>query len=210
MIFDSIKKYYREIILLFTIFLDLIGFFGVIPPELEIVDKIIAWIVFAYFFYELSISRIFFGEKYPFIDIAVLFAYFNLITKNFLVFFSDILPNLSSESVIGIVSWFVRNSVSIEIYTFYTGAVLLIILSYYTAKSVRYKEGSLFSRLIGDRSSLDKGYIGAKEKAPSVLIKSIISFLVFNTFFVVVFNFLVEWLGFIEDDMITVISIELY
>jgi len=207
MIFSFIKKYYKELILLFTIFLDIIGFFGIITPELEILDKIIAWLVFAYFFYQISISKLFFGVRHRLVDVMLIFAYFNLVIKNFMAFLSEIISSLSSEKIIGLVSWVLNKDVSIEILTFYIGAVLIIIVSYITARFVKYTRESIYYRIIGDRSHLDDGYIGVKEKTPSITSKTFYSFILYNAFFLVIFNLLVEWLGFIEDDMITVFSI---
>ncbi len=201
------QKYFKELILLFTILLDIFGFFGLIRPEFEILDKIIAWIVFAYFFYELSISKLFFGKKNKTIDIVILFAYYNLISKNFIVFLADIINNITSEPLINIISWILAHAANIEVITFYLGGLIILFVSYLLSLHVDYTKKSLFSRLLGEDKIENQEYIGAKEKKSSTFKKIFILFILFNFFFIIIFNLFVEWLGFIEDDLITVFSI---
>jgi hypothetical protein len=202
-----LKNNFKILVLLFTILLDVFGFFGLISSEFEILDKIIAWVVFSYFFYELSVSKMLFGIKYKIIDFILVFAYFNLVTKNFIIFFNEILPSLKSQVIYDLVNWFVTNDVLLQLLTFYLGAILIIFVSYFTARYAKYTKESIYSKLVGDKTFENNTYIGAVEKSPHIMLKVIIAFLLYNAFFLVVFNLLIEWLGFIEDDLITIISI---
>lgn len=207
---DFIKKYYREILILCTVLLDIFGFTGLLTPEMEIIDKLISWVVFAILFYDLSITRLFFENTDKKIDFFILFSYYLLIAKNFLLLLSSKFEELQHGGLfhrLASVAMDKYMTLDIIVVSFYAATILIIFISVYTAKTMKYSKKSIFAVLMNDTVETQEGYVGVSDRSPSTAAKAFMSFFLYNTFFILIFNIMQEWLGYIEDDLITIVSI---
>ncbi len=189
--------YIEEMLLLYMLWSDISGFFGVIPADFEYVDKLIAWVVIALLLYRLSLTRILFGHKNPREDILLVVAFFLLVLKNNFT----IIKELVSESVLltPFFKFMLQNSIIIEKTAFYIGGLLLILLSVYTAKRLSIKKPSIM-HLIHEEGMPPQSYT-------KQLVRFTTVFLVLISFFIIIFNLIIEWVGYLHDDSITILSI---
>ena len=192
-----LRLYIEELVLMYMLWSDISGFTGVIPPDFEYIDKLIAWVVLALLLYHLSLTRILFGHKNPKEDLLIVLSFFFLVIKNNLYIIKLFAPE--SHLFTPYFKFMLKHAIAIEEGAFVLGGLLLIFLSFYTAKRLSIRKPSIM-HLIHEE--------GLPPKKTSVLFaRSITVFLVLIAFFIAVFNLFIELIGYLHDDSITILSI---
>ena len=209
---DAIKEVERklefgvgEILLIFLISLDIIEFAGILPHDLDYAKKIISWAALGYLLYTADLTEIFFGYKDKLIDVLLILAYFMLIMKNFVVFSKtavDAIGDVGGSFLMPLYLFILDNAYQFEMWTFYIGAGLIIAIACSNLfLNVDVKKPSMMAMIHREGPSS-----GAAER----LKRTATSFLIFVTFFIVVFNLVMEWLAWAIDSSILVLAIFFY
>ena len=76
-----------ELVLLFCIVLaNVVEFLGFLPGDLDVLDKVLAWIALAYLFIDTSLTTILVGYRKYKVDVIIVIAYLMFIVKDFTSF----------------------------------------------------------------------------------------------------------------------------
>ncbi|MBN1503385.1 hypothetical protein JW930_07635 [Candidatus Woesearchaeota archaeon] len=189
----------EEFILLTLIIVTVFEFFGVLPGEIEFIKKVVAWTALGYLLYKVSLSDIFFGHKHRHIDIILILSYFLLVLKNMVDY-----VHLSFEHsgyLISFYQYILDNALFFEQISFYIGCASLILLSFYITYCIDIKEPSIIHVIHGS---------GKSKLSLKSMVRLVSVYLVILGFFVIVFNFIIEWLGFALDAPVLIFAILFY
>ncbi|MBI2545839.1 hypothetical protein HYV81_01525 [Candidatus Woesearchaeota archaeon] len=191
------RLFFEEFLLLYLLWSDISGYFGVLPADFEYVDKLIAWVVIGLLLYHLSLTKLMFGHKNPREDILIIIAFFLLVLKNNFVIIKD----LARESIFltDYFKFMLKHIIIIEKLGFYAGGILIILIAFYTAKRLSIRKPSIM-HLIHEEGEPPK-------TASKIFARFITVFLVLVAFFIMLFNLFIEWIGYLGDDAITLLSI---
>lgn len=196
----KLEKNIELALLSILIIFEVAEFFGILPGDLEFIEKTVSWIALAYLFVKASLSSILFGYKKARFDIAIVFAYLLFVIKDIIRCAEVVIeePVLLREFY----SFVIGSSLIIEKYFFYTGGILLIIISLYVAMKIEVKKPSLMA-VIHETGK-------PPEEIKDWAVRFTTIFLVLVAFFVVVFNLAAEWLAIALDTPLIVAGILLY
>lgn len=200
----------EELVLLVIILLNLLELFEPAPADVLFLKNIISWTVLGYLVYKVDICSILFGaqqrddegrRKYIIdINLGLIFAYLLLILKNVLL-----VANISiGEAYVfsGLMSYLKAHAASVNLFSFYAGGTLILILSLYIARYVR----------IGRRSVL--GIFHEDGRPPrsfwSFALRLISVYFVIISFFMIIFNIMFEWLAMAVDAPLLLLGIFFY
>ena len=191
----------EEIILVCIILLNIFDFLEILPGDLDYIKKIISWTALGYLLYKASFTKIFFGESHTNIDFFIIISYFSLILKNF-VAYSAVAIQESSARLMFFYSYVIYNAHIFEQYTFYFGGIMIILVSLYAAMKFDIKAPSLMEAIHEE---------GPRPTSFSKFIIRFISiFLVLVSFFVIVFNLMMEWLALAVDAPLVMFALFFY
>jgi len=197
---DKIFQRIEEIVLILIIVLGILDFFEILPGDLDFLKKIVSWSLLGYLLYKASFTKIFFNNKNIHIDLLLIISYFLLIFKN-IVTYANL--NIEKFNFFYYLNEFVlENSIAFELYSFYIGIFMLILLSIFSAIKMDIRKPSLM-HLIHEEGNPPKNVV-------KVLVRFLTIFFVFIAFFVVVFNLIMEWLIIAIDTPIIMIGILFY
>ncbi len=191
------RLYIEEFLLLYLLWSDISGFLGVLPADFEYIDKLIAWVVIGLLLYHLSLTKIMFGHKNPREDLLIIIAFFLFVIKNNFAIMKELIKG--SVFLTDYFSFMLRNTIVIEKVAFYIAGVLLLVIAFYTAKQLSIRKPSIM-HLIHEEGKPPKTYF-------KIFVRFITVFLVLISFFIVIFNLFIEWIGYLQDDAITILSI---
>ena len=196
------RGYITDFFLLFLILLNLLDFLTFLPGDVDFVKKIISWTILALLFYKVHFTWLFWGKKraeksgfFPnhFFDLAILLSYLVLSAKSVVVvaqhlgeealFFNELLRSITQYSA------------EIQIFSFYIGGGLLILMSL-----------GLSLLNIREKSLLGNFHV---HKVPK-LFRFPLIFLLLSSFYLLVFDLLLEWLGIAVDSLLIVLGLLLY
>lgn len=196
----NIEHRIEELLLLFVILLNGFDFFGLLSADLDYAKKIISWSALGYLLYKASLTKIFFNVKHKFIDAILISSYFLMIMKNIVIFSKEKVEEFVFFS--GLHHLITQNAQSFEMITFITGAVMIILISLYSAFKVEIQDPSLIN-IFYHGITLPEGKFHKTSKFLSI-------FFIFTAFFVVVFNMVMEWLALAVDAPIIIVGIVVY
>ncbi len=226
---EAVSKagFYIEILILSSlILLNVLDFFGRLTPELDYIKKIISWTALGYILYKASLSNIFFGEKYEFFDVAIVIGYFTMVLKNFIhyarivyrgieggglvfneasgtfimeeaIFQGHVVPNYLVE----LYTLMVENEGTIMITGLAIGFGLMFVLALYVAKNIEIKSPSLLDAI---------GIRGESSSTLDFYKRFFACIIIFMSFFVVVFNLVMEWLAIAVDAPLLMVGLAFY
>ena len=203
----------EEIILLSIIILNIFDFFEIISPEFDYIKKIISWTAMGLLLYRINLSKLFIGKKSKQTNILLLTGYFMFIVKDLISYAKSSLDSINTIWLKQFFEVLVNNGSTIEILFLYVGIITLIFasirLSVLVDKKEKENKKNIYSLLI---KLIQKINIKKRKKNNSKpLIKRIcIIFFITISFFVVVFNLMVEWLGIAIDAPVLMIGIITY
>lgn len=201
----KIRHIIEDTFLVALILLNIFDFFHLLPGDLDYIKKIISWTLIAYLFYKLDIPRILFGageksQTHHDINVLIIISYLLLAFKKF----TASIIMLPEESLMfrGFFEFIRANAAIMEMFTFIMGSTVLLALSCYMA--VRCD--------IGKKSFM--GIIYEAGEAPrhigKVLVRGITIFLVLTSFFILLFDFVIEWLAIAVDAPLAMFAIFFY
>ncbi|MCH8003149.1 MAG: hypothetical protein IH934_00825 [Nanoarchaeota archaeon] len=189
----------EEVILILIIILNILDFFEILPADIDFAKKIISWTALGYILYKASLTKIFFNNQKRSVDILLIISYFMLIFKNIIIFSSGIIDEFFV--FYDFQKFILNNSPILEFYSLIIGSILILILAIYSSIYIDVKKPSLM-------------HIIHEEGKPKTLYKYFIRiitvYLVYIAFFVVVFNFVMEWLAIAIDAPIIMIALLFY
>ncbi len=197
---ENILYRIEEALIVLIIILGIMDFFEILPGDLDYTKKIISWSIMGYLLYKASPTAIFFNKRKALIDLILIISYFLLIFKNLIVFVE--VNTKHSFIFYELQKAILENAVSIEIFTFFAGSILLLLLSLYCAFRIEIMKPSLL-HIIHEEGPPPKDAI-------RLLFRFMSIFLVFLSFFIVVFNLMMEWLAIAVDAPIVILGIVFY
>ncbi|HII71464.1 TPA: hypothetical protein HA265_01790 [Candidatus Woesearchaeota archaeon] len=183
----------EEAILVFLIAIELLDFFRVIHPVLEFIEKTLAIMAVCYLTYKVSITRVFFGHRKFWPDIMVIAGYLLLSVKVIIGFFIGVAAEKSVLSPF--YSLVITNMDIIEKVCFNLGVLLIFVTSIVLVREKIGKPSFLY--IIHENSAADSS---AKK-----VFRALFIYVSFLAFFILVFNFVVEWLATTVDAPIMII-----
>ena len=198
---DSLNVGIEEAIIVFLIILNVLEFMQILPGDLDFVKKIISWTALGYLLYKAKLSELFFGEQHTGFDIALIFTYFLLILKNFVLFSKEAVEH--SAAIFGPLAKFILyHAAQFEMFTFLLGGVMLILLSFiHLVTHVDVKSPSILAMFHEEgesTSGLDR------------ILRSLLTLFILSAFYLVVFNLVMEWLAWAIDSSLLVLGIFFY
>jgi hypothetical protein len=202
---SRLERRIEDIILFYLISTKLLQFFGlawifefigIYPGEIHFIDIIVSMTALGYVLYKASLSDIFFGKRNIRLDIILILSYFTLII-NKLVEYSAILvteTRLLQDFLLAII----ENDILIKTAAFYTGTLILLLISAYATLRIKVNEPSILNALHADKENISR------------FAKFISVFLVVVGFYLMFFNLIMEWLTIALDAPLILIAIFLY
>ncbi|MBN2880550.1 hypothetical protein JXM83_00715 [Candidatus Woesearchaeota archaeon] len=191
----------EETILVLLIYLNVIDFLEVIPPDLDYAKKIISWVGLGILLYKVSPTKIFFGRKHKWYDIALILSYFCFITKN-MISYAKVALELSKGPLRNLYELILANSNFFEISLINVGFISLIILALImTFKLEIFSPSTLY--IIHEHGKPTKNVLKQTFRFLSIL-------LVVFGFFYIVFNLIMEWLAIAVDAPLLMVGLASY
>ncbi len=191
----------EEFILLLIILLNIFDFFKLLPGDLDFAKKVISWAIIAYLLYKISIARVIFGKKHNvrWLDLSLIISYFLLFLKNLTGFaISTAKESYLTKPLLDILA---NNAQFIDMASFHLGGIALIILSLYLAYFMEIKKNSLMN-IIKEKGKV-QGFI-------DFFGRSVVIFLIFISFFIIIFNLMMEWLAMAVDAPLLILALLIY
>lgn len=209
-------------LLLGIILLNVLDFLEKLSPEWDLIKKIVSWAALGYLLYKANLTEVFFGVRKKWIDFTLIFGYFLLIIKNLVAFSQSVIEETGKAVYVVTMSsgkmtvieecasglqcflkMILDNAALIERYAFYIGLVLILISAlYFIVRRVELKGPSVMSAL---------GEFGAMpDKFGKVLIRFLVVLFVIFAFFVIVFNLMMEWLGWAIDSPLLMLGLVVF
>ena len=185
----SIRHLIEDTFLMIIILLNIFDFAGFLPGDIDYIKKIASWTLVAYLFYSLDISKILFGKSSHDINVLIIISYILLAFRKF----TASVDLLAEKSMLfqRFFEFIGLHSSIIEEFTFMAGGLILLLLSVYMARKFGIRKQSLL------------GIIQESGKPPKQLwgmgIRSITIFIVLSSFFIVLFEYIIEWLAIVTD-----------
>lgn len=189
----------HELILVIVILLNFLGFFHLLPNEIDFIEKIISWTLLGLLLYHARLSRIFFGEEHKAVDIILILSYFGLIFKDLLEFIQFILEENTASMFMDTYHFLLFYKHIFEGLLFMGSFTVILLLALYVTLKVNFRIPSVMHILHEDGEF--KGNI------KNFLERLFITSLVFYGFFLIVFNLMAEWLAIAIDDPLLLLGI---
>src|SRR3989338_4126497 len=190
-----------ELVLLFCIVLaNVVEFLGFLPGDLDVLDKVLAWIALAYLFIDTSLTTILVGYRKYKVDVIIVIAYLMFIVKDFTSF---VQVGVEEVSLFRELFEFISKNISLfDRYSFYIGALLLVFISLYLALRAEVRQPSFMAVL---------HEVGPPAQSIMQFMVRFISFLlVLVAFYIAIFNLAAEWLAVALDADLVIIGIFVY
>lgn len=186
----------EEFFILFIIVLSFIEFLGLLPHGLDFIKKIISWTIIGFLLYEVSLTKVFFGEKHKLVDIWLVIAYFLMMLKD-IVFVSASM--MHHESAFMLFHKFIAHyGWEIEHFGLVVGSGFIFIISIFLMQTLHVRKPSIMHVL--HDYGMPHGFWKKFERFAII-------YLVLNAFFILVVNLMVEWLSIIVDSSIVVFAV---
>ncbi|MFO7710228.1 MAG: hypothetical protein R6V53_00520 [Candidatus Woesearchaeota archaeon] len=213
--YRRLKHWFEDIFVIALILLNIFDFLEILGGELDFFKKILSWVMLGYLMYHVNLAKIIFGKnmhedihghKIGFkprdIDLLIILSYFLLIFKNMTHFAHVAIEEEVAPFVQVILEGLVQHSMQINGATFFFGGLLLFFIALFM--SIRYdiKAPSIMSILH------EEG--GPSSSLGQILKRFVTSFVILCGFYVVVFNFFMEWLAFAVDAPLLVFGLFFY
>ena len=196
------KKWWHwleDFILTFLIILNILDFLEYLPGDVDFVKKLISWLCLGYLLYKVSLSDLFFGQRDNFLDIILVCTYFLFIIKNIVAF---AMVAVEETNVLqSFYTFLVSNRFFIESLGIYVGGFALVTLALYATIKLKVQAPSVL-HIIHEEGSLTNAYKRIE--------RFLVIFLLFISFFVIVFNLMMEWLAIAIDASLLVFTLIFY
>lgn len=189
----------EELILVFLILTDVLDFFDVLPGDIDYITLIVTWTALGYLLYRISLTRVFFNQRNRFVDFLLIIAYFMLVVKNLIVFSSGRLGEYSFLRAFQ--EYIVASSGIIEVYSFITGAIIIMLLAVYCSFAIGITKPSLMSIMHEE---------GTPRTLSKLIIRIISVYIACMAFFIVVFNLAMEWIAISIDAPLLMLALLFY
>lgn len=188
-----------DIFLVFLISINILDFFEIIGSNLDYVKKIISWVLLGYLLYKVSPAKLFFGEEDSDLDTLLITAFFLMVIKN-LISYASIAYQSASSLLQPFYVHLIRNYAMYEQFTFITACVLLVAIGLWVAWRVPFHKRSIMGVLHEEGEPNHK----------KIIHRFLITEFVFFSFFLLVFNLLMEWLAIAVDATLLMIILLFY
>lgn len=186
-------------VIIFFILLNIFDFFNLLSPDLDYVKKLISWPLLICVFYNINFTRMIFGFNDKRIN-SILITSFILLTFNK---FIAILSFSEKGPLFGDLLHLIANNEGIIAYfTFYIGAVSLLLLCIYASWKTDIKKGSILG-MIHESGKRCRNII-------HIVFRSLIILLVTAVFYELLFNHIIEWLTIVIDNSLVVLGLIIY
>ena len=218
-----LKRWIEDGFVLVVILLNILDFLEVLPGDLDFAKKILSWVCLGYLVYHVNLAKLVFGKdahedihglrlgiKPSDINFLIIISYFLLIFKNMVHFASGMIAEYEEALVQGkviltdlshmILEALAQNSMEVNQATFVVGTVMLILISLFAALKYDIRAPSIMA-LIHEQGDPTRR---------KLLVRFVSIFLILTTFYIVIFNFFMEWLAFAVDAPILVLGILVY
>ena len=205
----------EELILVMLILLNILDFLELLPGDIDFLKKIISWTLLGYLLYKVDLTNILFGRKEAIrnkhLDLFILIAYFSLIVKNLTNYAVSLCEptrlagKLICVGEIDLFSRLIGQIVAIapllDKLFFYVGGIILVLISFYLL-GFEIKKPSLMSIL--HEEGPPPSHFG------KLTLRFLSIFFILISFFVIVFNLMLEWLAMAVDAPLLMLGIFFY
>ncbi|MBN2567570.1 hypothetical protein JXB02_05815 [Candidatus Woesearchaeota archaeon] len=188
----------EELILIFLILANIFDFFEILPGDLDYVKKIVSWTALGYLLYKASLTDIFFSERRRGADLLLILAYFSLLFKDFILYAKSAVDEAGAD-LSTFYSFIIQHDLLLTRWSIYLGGAILVVLSVWFTWRATIRDPSVMAT------------IHEEGPPPRTVMKWIerwfLTFFLLVTFFVVVFNLLMEWLAIAVDAPLVIVGI---
>jgi len=207
------KKLLIKIYCIFFILLNVIDFLNIIGGDLDFFKKILSWVLIAYVFYNISLTKLFIGKRMKKYDIIFILIFCLIVIPKSLFLYTSGITDIElsgiSENEINnyhifspilkyIKHFQIEEFLQIITYTNLLGIILIIIFSII---------------LYSNNPHQNKSFLGSLELKETYFkpILEILSLIFINLFFaIIVFNLFMEWFALAVDALILVLGLIYY
>lgn len=179
----------EECIILFIIILNILEFFGLLPPSLDYTKKIISWSALGYVLYHAGLSEIFFGHRKGWFDASLILTYFLFMLKELVGYAHSIIE--TTTSMHGFFSFLLQHAQTIELTGLVAGGILLILFALYACAKFSFAQPSLLACICKSEHP--------ERRAFPFIKRFVVVYAVLVAFFVMFFNLFMEWLAIVID-----------
>lgn len=191
-LFVKFEIAFEEILLFTFIIINIFDFLEILPGDFDLIKKIISWTFLSYVFYQISVTKLLFGVQKKLYDIIILFAFYLLILKNFIIYSIGAVQYINY--FVDFIILIVRNSTIIEETLFFSGLLIIFLISIIITIKIDITTPSVLSLIKYDFNQ-------------KYLIKFIIVYLSLMLFFTTIYNLSFEWLAIAIDAPLVTICI---
>jgi len=156
-------------------------FFHALPPSLDWIEKLATLVLIGYIFYHANLTRVFFGESHPHINLSIVITCFILI-GNVLVFS---LPVGGSKFLELLMRSLQMNITQLSVFLLFLGGLLFLCISVYITHSVSFKKPS-FIAAMHETGKPPKQFSRYFERV-------VVVFLILLGFYYFIFRVFIEW-----------------
>ncbi|MBW2989483.1 hypothetical protein KY358_04155 [Candidatus Woesearchaeota archaeon] len=189
---------FLSVLILFNV----LDFFAFLPGDMDLLKKIISWTLLSYLLYKISLMKVLFGNDRfrRFLDISLLLLFFSLIFKLVIEFATSSFNEAHYYG--GLLFMLARYSVEATSISLYIGFIGLISVSLFITFFVPVKKPS-FHHVI--TSILGKHRISKRHAIVKKTAKFLSVYMVLLLFYIIVYNFVFEWLAIAIDSSILMV-----
>jgi hypothetical protein len=195
----KLRHWLELTILTSLIIINILNFLNLTPADVDVAAKIVSTLGFVYLMIKVSLSRLFFGRKDRFLDIAlvIILLFFSIKT------FAGITLVMGEETVVlkPVTYLITQHLQNIELYCIYIGFIGIILLSLYATLKLKVHSPSVLHIMH------EEGNLTTAQKK---IERFFIIFFVFTAFYIIVFNLTLEWLSMAIDNTILALLVCIY
>jgi hypothetical protein len=186
-----------EFLILFFIGLNVIGFFGIIPPDLAWIKSVLAAFILSGLFIDTKPTEILFGHENRGFDMFIVFSYLIYLTKDIVggaVAVVSESPTFAFQSIGDFITFLSVHSALLNIISLYIGTLMIILISIVLAMNFEIKKPSLLHAVHEDIAISSNVFV--------ILKRIFVIFTALEFFYLFVFDLIIQWFGMAVDDPI--------
>ncbi len=191
---NFVQKFVEELILIILILMNIFEFLGLLPGDVEFIKAIISMSALGYVLYKANLSDILFGSSNNNLNFTLIFSYFLLIVNKFVEFSKATLEH--SAYLREFFEFITNNSGLINSIAFFTGSIMILIITLYVILKIQIKEPSIVQTILNNQNNKFTLFITV--------------FIVVFGFHQIFFNLVMEWLTLVIDAPLIILAIFLY
>ncbi len=189
----------ERLLLAFLIVVAVLDYLKFLPGDIEVLEHILDWTAICYIFYRASFSRILFGKRSRAIDLALLFSFLLVQAKTIIQLAVTIVEEVTLSK--GLFELIISSRNLLNFGSFALGTLALLLFAIVISFRVSFIQPSLLAAL--HENERPKTVIGG-------IFRGFVVFWVFLTFYMLIFNPIMEWIGLTVHSPLVIIGVFYY